>query len=254
MSEDRTALSATAAAAAAAAGSPSSTTAVAQKENGSVFVGGGGRGGNSSTSNSNSNSNSSKNNSNSSSKEEFRRYLEQSDLLNVLTKALVTLYETKDDEGGEDSRNGGVGGRDGSGRPENAVEFLRRYLRVYDNDDDGDSGIEKNGHGGLGQSDGSDGKISDGGGTSSTSTNPGAGAGAAGTQASLPIAASSSSSSPHNRIISKENDGKDAIDIDKNFTTTIESLRRENARLQEENEDLRLELERMKLRRGIDNN
>jgi hypothetical protein len=67
------------------------------------------------SSNSNSNNanhnNSSNNNNNSdfSKKEEFRRYLEKTGVLDALTKVLVGLYEEPD-------------------RPSNSLEYMKRYL------------------------------------------------------------------------------------------------------------------------------
>jgi hypothetical protein len=53
--------------------------------------------------------NSSNNNSDFSKKEEFRRYLEKTGILDALTKVLVGLYEEPD-------------------RPTNSLEYMKRYL------------------------------------------------------------------------------------------------------------------------------
>jgi hypothetical protein len=66
----------------------------------------------SSNNNSNANHNNSSNNNNNSDfskKEEFRRYLEKTGVLDALTKVLVGLYEEPD-------------------RPSNSLEYMKRYL------------------------------------------------------------------------------------------------------------------------------
>lgn len=67
---------------------------------------------------SNNNSNSSNNGGNSdfSKKEEFRRYLEQTGVLDALTKVLVGLYEEPE-------------------RPQQAVEYIKRYIGAPPNVD-----------------------------------------------------------------------------------------------------------------------
>lgn len=67
---------------------------------------------NSNNNNSNSNGNSSDNNK----KEEFRRYLEKTGVMDALIKVLVGLYEEPE-------------------RPQNAVDFVRRYLGAPQNVD-----------------------------------------------------------------------------------------------------------------------
>ena len=57
-----------------------------------------------------------KNNSESSRKEEFRRYLEQTNVIDVLTKVLVGLYEEPE-------------------RPANAIEYIRKYMGAPTNID-----------------------------------------------------------------------------------------------------------------------
>lgn len=49
-------------------------------------------------------------------KEEFRKYLEKTGVLDALTKMLVCLYEEPE-------------------KPENAIDFLKKYLNLNNNDD-----------------------------------------------------------------------------------------------------------------------
>eukprot|EP00934_Nitzschia_sp_Nitz4_P008757 Nitzschia sp. Nitz4//scaffold12_size214221//157639//158112//NITZ4_001522-RA/size214221-augustus-gene-0.10-mRNA-1//1//CDS//3329535086//8747//frame0 len=62
------------------------------------------------------NKDSNNNNSDFSKKEEFRRYLEQTGVLDALTKVLVGLYEEPD-------------------RPQHAVEYIKRYIGAPPNVD-----------------------------------------------------------------------------------------------------------------------
>lgn len=144
------------------------------------------------------------------SKEEFRRYLEQSDLLGVLTKALVTLYEDPD-------------------RPENAVDFLRQYLLV----------------GQHSRLDGCDARNTAAGQPPPPPESASASAVDNAIPASSTIAQNPQSISPSNR--DNYDDDEDDNDVTK---TTILSLQRDNARLQRENDALRAELERLRLNRS----
>ena len=77
------------------------------------------QGNNGSHSNSNNNSNNNNNNNNNnndSKKEEFRRYLDKSNVLDSLTKVLVGLFEEPE-------------------RPTNALEYIRKYLGAPQNVD-----------------------------------------------------------------------------------------------------------------------
>ena len=60
--------------------------------------------------------NSTNNNSDSNKKEEFRRYLEKTGVLDALTRVLVGLYEEPD-------------------RPQNPIEYVKRYLGAPQNVD-----------------------------------------------------------------------------------------------------------------------
>lgn len=76
--------------------------------------------GNNGSSNNNSNNNNSSNNGSNandiSKKEEFRRYLEKTGVLDALTKVLVGLYEEPE-------------------RPTNAIEYIKRYIGAPQNVD-----------------------------------------------------------------------------------------------------------------------
>ena len=67
-------------------------------------------------SNSNNNNNNNGNSSDNSKKEEFRRYLEKTGVMDALIKVLVGLYEEPE-------------------RPQNAVDYVRRYLGAPPNVD-----------------------------------------------------------------------------------------------------------------------
>eukprot|EP00980_Cylindrotheca_fusiformis_P000660 scaffold160_cov136-Cylindrotheca_fusiformis.AAC.7 len=60
--------------------------------------------------------NSSNNNSDSNKKEEFRKYLDKSGVLDALTRVLVGLYEEPE-------------------RPQNAIDYVKRYLGAPENVD-----------------------------------------------------------------------------------------------------------------------
>lgn len=60
--------------------------------------------------------NSSNNNSDNSKKEEFRKYLDKSGVLDAMTKVLVGLYEEPE-------------------RPHNAIEYIKRYIGAPQNVD-----------------------------------------------------------------------------------------------------------------------
>lgn len=62
------------------------------------------------------NNNASNNNNDSSKKEDFRRYLEKSGVLDALTRVLVGLYEEPE-------------------RPQNAIEYIKRYIGAPQNVD-----------------------------------------------------------------------------------------------------------------------
>lgn len=64
----------------------------------------------------NSSNNNNVNNSDNSKKEEFRRYLDKTGVLDSLTRVLVGLYEEPD-------------------RPQNAIDYVRRYLGAPQNVD-----------------------------------------------------------------------------------------------------------------------
>ena len=64
----------------------------------------------------NSSNNNSNNSNDSTKKEEFRRYLEKSGVLDALTRVLVGLYEEPE-------------------RPQNAIEYIKRYIGAPQNVD-----------------------------------------------------------------------------------------------------------------------
>jgi hypothetical protein len=134
-----------------------------------------------------------------SNKEEFRKYLQQSDVLDVLTKALVTLYEAKPDH-----------------RPDNALQFLRQYIQS--------GGIHSQGVDGDDDESPADADAAD------------------------DADASEEKSSTNDKKNDDNNDTPNPNDDDDDDEVTI--LKRHNETLQKENKELRIELERLKQKKG----